>query len=433
MIRLYAFAALALWGAVTDADAGAWTLSRGEFWGKLTYFRHSTEEWYLGKGRFGTPGARVRYDFDGRYESSAAFIEGFYGLSDRLDLGVQIPYFDQSFANSTFAEPRGDTGLSDIRVYGKLRLIDQPLIFTLKTGAKMPTGEFKNEDGLIPVGEGQWDFDFVAQFGRSFWPLLLYANIDLGYRVRTHNAEIDRDRYIGTLEMCRNLALIIRRDPLTAICNGDTSNRYRQTLLKESRPGFTHRHDDPAPISVFPRNGSLHERRIGNGEGGFSCFCIGRRPAYIDRYELAGAFAIAHYLGCKISEQFLEYAAESLEFGRGCRLGAAVCCPAGRRQQNGVAGRSITVNGNAVKRSANSLFEQCPQHGCGQLRIGKYECQHRRHIRRNHARSFGNATKTDFGITNPRAPHRPLRISVGRTNRSGGVNPGSSPTTGLHS
>ena len=143
MIRLYAIAALALWGAATDADAGAWTLSRGEFWGKLTYFRHSTEEWYLGKGC---------YDFDGRYESSAAFIEGFYGLSDRLDLGVQIPYFDQSFANSTFAEPRGDAGLSDIRVYGKLRLIDQPLIFTLKTGAKMPTGEFKNEDGLIPVG-----------------------------------------------------------------------------------------------------------------------------------------------------------------------------------------------------------------------------------------------------------------------------------------
>ena len=62
MIRLYAIAALALWGAATDADAGAWTLPRGEFWGKLTYFRHSTEEWYLGKGRFGMPGARVRYN-----------------------------------------------------------------------------------------------------------------------------------------------------------------------------------------------------------------------------------------------------------------------------------------------------------------------------------------------------------------------------------
>ena len=57
----------------------------------------------------------------------------------------------------------------------------------------MPTGEFKSEDGLIPVGEGQWDYDFVAQLGRSFWPLPLYANVDVGYRVRTKNDEIDRD------------------------------------------------------------------------------------------------------------------------------------------------------------------------------------------------------------------------------------------------
>ena len=57
----------------------------------------------------------------------------------------------------------------------------------------MPTGEFKNQDGLIPVGEGQWDYDFVAQLGRSFWPLPLYANVDVGYQVRTKNEEIDRD------------------------------------------------------------------------------------------------------------------------------------------------------------------------------------------------------------------------------------------------
>ena len=79
------------------------------------------------------------------------------------------------------------------KLWAKFRLIDKPFLFSLKTGIKMPTGEFKNEDGLIPVGEGQWDFDFVAQLGRSFWPLPLYGNVDIGYRLRTRNDAIDRD------------------------------------------------------------------------------------------------------------------------------------------------------------------------------------------------------------------------------------------------
>ena len=189
----YLLVGLILLGAAANVSAGAWTLPRGQLWGKLTYFQQHTEEWYVGKGRFGAPGTRARYDFDGQYESRAVFFEGLYGVTDRLDLGLQVPYFDQSFANIAFAEPRTDTGLSDIRALAKLRLLSKPLVLALKTGVKVPTGEFKNEDGLIPVGEGQWDFDFVGQVGRSFWPLPLYGNIDLGYRVRTRNEQIDRD------------------------------------------------------------------------------------------------------------------------------------------------------------------------------------------------------------------------------------------------
>ena len=69
----------------------------------------------------------------------------------------------------------------------------RPFLLTLETGVKIPTGEFKNEDGLIPVGEGQWDYDIVVQAGCSFWPLPAYANVDIGYRVRTENEEILRD------------------------------------------------------------------------------------------------------------------------------------------------------------------------------------------------------------------------------------------------
>ncbi len=189
----YLLIVLASLGTVADVDAGAWTLPRGQLWSKITYFQQHTEEWYVGQGRFGAPGTRARYDFDGQYESRAVFFEGLYGVTDRLDLGLQVPYFDQSFTNAAFAEPRTDTGLSDIRLLAKLRLLAKPLVLALKAGVKVPTGEFKNEDGLIPVGEGQWDFDFVGQVGRSFWPRPLYGNIDLGYRVRTRNEQIDRD------------------------------------------------------------------------------------------------------------------------------------------------------------------------------------------------------------------------------------------------
>ncbi|MCE2451204.1 MAG: hypothetical protein J4F35_23500 [Candidatus Latescibacteria bacterium] len=149
----YLLVGLALLGAAADVGAGAWTLQRGQFWSKLTYFQQHTQEWYVGKGRFGTPGTRARYDFDGQYESRAVFFEGLYGITDRLDLGLQVPYFDQSFANIAFAEPRTDTGLSDIRALAKLRLLSKPLVLAFKTGVKVPTGEFKNEDGLIPVGD----------------------------------------------------------------------------------------------------------------------------------------------------------------------------------------------------------------------------------------------------------------------------------------
>ncbi|MEC9380622.1 MAG: hypothetical protein VX528_16780 [Candidatus Latescibacterota bacterium] len=52
----------------------------------------------LDDGTFGTHsiGARSPYRFNGEYDSRALFIEGFLGVTDWFDLGVQAPYFDQA-------------------------------------------------------------------------------------------------------------------------------------------------------------------------------------------------------------------------------------------------------------------------------------------------------------------------------------------------
>ncbi len=189
-----------------DLLAGAWTLPRGHLWTKLTFMYQSTNEEYVSVGGAGRPpdpsityqaGDRARYRFNGNYNSRAFFFDIFYGVTDRIDVGAQVPFFRQQFQDASiltgFGEPRTATGFSDIRGFFKYRAFQKHLINTLTFGFKAPTGNFVNEDGLIPVGEGQWDLDFIVQLGRSFWPVRAYANLDVGYRLRLKNDKIDRD------------------------------------------------------------------------------------------------------------------------------------------------------------------------------------------------------------------------------------------------
>ena len=167
-------------------------------WAKVTTLQQHTDEAYLAGARFDNgelykAGDRLAYPFEGEFDSEAVFIDAIFGVTDRFDLGIQIPYFDQVFADATRDKSPSDSGFSDLRTFAKFRLLQRPAILTVKVGTKLPTGDFKNEVGLIPVGEGQWDFDFVGQLGRSFWPLPIYANVDLGYRVRKQNKQILRD------------------------------------------------------------------------------------------------------------------------------------------------------------------------------------------------------------------------------------------------
>lgn len=183
---------------VGDLSAGAWTLPRGAAWTKLSYFSQRTDEWYSAHrqwvaGTIVDAGVRTRYNFEGSYSSHAAFFEAVYGVSERLDVGLQVPYFSQRYADQTRGQPLSATGVSDVRASVKLRLVEHPLVLSVQSAVKVPTGEYRNVDGLIPVGEGQWDFDVVLSVGRGFWPRSIYANAEGGYRVRRTNAQIDRD------------------------------------------------------------------------------------------------------------------------------------------------------------------------------------------------------------------------------------------------
>ncbi len=178
--------------------AGAWTFPKGKLWAKVTFMSQDTHDSYIGVPRPSIPrGQREPNLLNGEYSSRTFFLDAFYGVTDNFNMGIQIPFFSQTFEDdeltTLFGGPVTSTGFSDIRFFLKHKITDGPVVSALKIGAKAPTGNFENTQGLIPVGEGQWDFDFILQVGRSFWPFRAYANADIGYRLRMKNDEVDRD------------------------------------------------------------------------------------------------------------------------------------------------------------------------------------------------------------------------------------------------
>ena len=65
------------------AYGGAWTLQKGQMWSKLNLLVQSTSEHYLENGEVG--------EFPATYKSNQLFFDVFYGVNDRVDIGIQIP------------------------------------------------------------------------------------------------------------------------------------------------------------------------------------------------------------------------------------------------------------------------------------------------------------------------------------------------------
>ena len=165
------------------ASAGAWTLGKGQVWSKITYMSLSTNEHYDNDGNVG--------EIPARYKSQQVYFDVYYGLNDRIDVGVKIPYISNEFVDVSPEHPfygapdKKDSGLGDVRGVAKINLVQSAdLVGTLKLGFKAPMGEYREVPEALSITGGQWDFEVVAQLGRSFYPVPVYGNVDLGYRLR---------------------------------------------------------------------------------------------------------------------------------------------------------------------------------------------------------------------------------------------------------
>lgn len=178
--------ALAAWllSGASSASAGAWLVPAREWRAQLAFLHQDTSERYF------LDGQRIPFFFEGRSRASALVVDAARGFGG-LDLALQVPIFFFSFDD--LADDRSSAGFGDVRITVRARVLDAPIVVTAGATGKMPTGAFDNDAEVVPVGEGQWDYDGFLEVGRSFWPRRAYVTALAGYRARTRNATSNID------------------------------------------------------------------------------------------------------------------------------------------------------------------------------------------------------------------------------------------------
>ena len=146
----------------TNSYAGAWTLKRGQLKVKTSFLYQKTGDRYYSRNTPCPPGhectnsgQRVPFPFDGESKVTAVYVDLDFGLTDRLQLAVQIPYFAIEFGDLANPERPKSTDIGDIRFGAKYRLLTNPIVSSLVVVAKAPTGFFNKESEVVPIDHRQ--------------------------------------------------------------------------------------------------------------------------------------------------------------------------------------------------------------------------------------------------------------------------------------
>ena len=176
-----------LLGSVDGADA-QWVEEPGKGWITLSVYHHNTRE------RFGTDGDAEALSFDGHAVATSSFLTTALGLAEGVDFWGQVSFHRLRYDDAN--AKRSSTGLGDTRLWlrtAPLKWLGSDVPFAVRAGFKVPIGDFDLDAVEIPLGDGQRDWEVLAELGHSFWPRSVYVSGWAGYRWREENAESGKD------------------------------------------------------------------------------------------------------------------------------------------------------------------------------------------------------------------------------------------------
>ncbi len=166
-----------------------WVQKPGTGWLQASFYHHDTRERFDEQGN-----QEPLFNEGGRSITTSLFLTGAYGVYRGIDVWAQVPLHRLAF--NDVAADRESFGLGDpllhVRVGPSLIGVKTPFAVAIRAGVKLPFGEFPIDSEIVPLSEGQRDWEVMLELGHSFYPAPVYVMGWAGYRWRETNDDIER-------------------------------------------------------------------------------------------------------------------------------------------------------------------------------------------------------------------------------------------------
>ncbi len=177
-----------LWLAPQDGYA-QWVQKPGTGWLQVSLYHHDTRD------RFDEEGNKEPlFNEEGRSITTSLILTGAYGVYRGVDVWAQLPVHRLAF--NDVAATRENFGLGDpllhVRIGPELFGIKTQVPLAIRGGIKLPLGDFPVDSEIVPLTEGQRDWELMVELGHSFYPAPVYVMGWAGYRWRETNNDIER-------------------------------------------------------------------------------------------------------------------------------------------------------------------------------------------------------------------------------------------------
>jgi hypothetical protein len=162
------------------------TLPTGSGWFQLAGYGQQSERF------FGPKGSKQDFLAESEFTTRSVFLTGAVGVVTGVELWAQLP-IHRLQVNSA-AGSSTSSGVGDIRVAARLsaELFGQEAPVAVRFGAKIPGSDFPVDATVLPLTEGQRDWETRVESGLFLDDLGVYGMAWLGYRWREENTKTDR-------------------------------------------------------------------------------------------------------------------------------------------------------------------------------------------------------------------------------------------------